>query len=59
MDNCRVCGTMMEDFETYESEYFGDTHYEYLRAYCPKCRKHYRWVEIFRFSGIEDFEEDE
>lgn len=58
MERCKVCGAIMENFEGYDSEYFMETHYEMLKAYCPHCDKWYRWVEVFKFSGVEDFEED-
>jgi hypothetical protein len=58
MDNCKVCGTLMEDFEGYDSEYYPSEHYEWVKAYCPHCRKWYRWVEVYKLTSIEDFEED-
>lgn len=58
MDNCKVCGTKMECFEGYDSEYTQTSHLEFVRAYCPLCRKWYKWIEIFRFENIAEFEED-
>ena len=58
MESCKVCGAMMENFEGYDSEYTGSEHLEFVRAYCPNCKKYYRWIEIFRFDSIAEFEED-
>lgn len=58
MEFCKVCGTTMQNFEGFDSEYTGETHYESVRAYCPKCKKYYRWIEVFTFSHCEEFEED-
>lgn len=58
MDNCKICGTEMQDFTGYDSEYTGDRHYECVRAFCPHCKKWYRWIEVYTLSQIEDFEED-
>ncbi len=58
MDNCKVCGTQMKNFGSYDSDYTGDEHFEYVRAYCPHCQKWYKWIEVFKFTSIENFEED-
>lgn len=58
MDNCKVCGTMMENFEGYDSDICGSEYLEFIRAYCPHCHKWYKWIEVFRFSEAVDFEED-
>jgi len=58
MEYCQICGSAMQDFEGYDSEYTGDAHYEFVKAYCPHCQKWYKWVEVFTFCQIEDFEED-
>ena len=58
MDNCKVCGSPMYDFECYDSEYNDTEHYEFVHARCPRCNKWYKWVEVFTFERIEGFEED-
>lgn len=58
MNNCEVYGTEMDNFEGYDTEYYGDLHEEYVRAYCPHCKKWYKWIEVFTFSHCEGFEED-
>lgn len=56
--NCKICGTEMQDFKSYDSEYTEEAYYEYVQAYCPKCKKRYRWIEVLTYSRIENFEED-
>lgn len=58
MDNCKVCGSPMYDFECYDSEYYLGEHREYISAYCPHCNKIYKWIEIFKFDRVEEFKED-
>ena len=58
MDNCKVCGAKME-VEYYDSDCSGQEHLDYVHAYCPICKRHYRWIEVFTFNRIIDFEEDD
>ena len=59
MDNCKVCGTELVNFEGINSEYTEEEHWEKVSAYCPCCKKRYSWWEVFVFDHIEDYEEDD
>lgn len=58
MDNCKVCGTELVDFEGIDSEYDATEHWQKVSAYCPCCKKRYSWYEIFVFDRIEGYEEE-
>jgi hypothetical protein len=47
----------MEDVENYDYEYTGEEYCNFVKGFCPHCQKWYRWVEVFTFCQIEDFEE--
>ena len=58
MDNCKICGTEMVNFEGIDSQYDEQEQWERITAYCPHCKKRYAWWEVFVFDRIEDYEED-
>ena len=58
MNNCKICSTQMTNLKGYDSRYYGDMHKDFMHAYCPHCKKWYRWIEIFRFDYVVSFEED-
>lgn len=54
---CPNCGHELIEDESYD--FFIDISecQEYVVGYCEKCRKKYRWINIFSFSHVENIEE--
>lgn len=54
--NCPKCDRPMQ-FETIETEFDGDTYYDYNYGFCNHCNKGWKWTSIYRFFGIMEIEE--
>ena len=58
MPECLVCGTELEFDDTID-EYADDTTVRMKElGHCPKCGKHYRWFDVYKYSHFEDLEGD-
>lgn len=57
MPKCKLCGTELE-FDDGIDQY-GDA--EEIRVkelgHCPKCKKAYKWFDVYKFSYFEELEE--
>ena len=58
MVECPYCKVELIDIESVDSELYGDSYFDHMLGDCPKCEKVYRWIEQYKFFGIDEFEED-
>lgn len=59
MVKCPRCNCELSNIDTVNSEYTGDSYFDYMLGDCPKCSTVYRWTEQYKFYGISDFEVEE
>ena len=58
MPECLVCGTEL-DFDDTIDEYADDTTVRMKElGHCPKCGKHHKWFDVYKYSHFEDLEGD-
>lgn len=56
MPVCLDCGTELEYDATYDQESDAEEIICYELGHCPKCKKAYKWKDIFKFETFEDLE---
>ena len=57
MPECLECGTELEFDNTLDQYSDADVVVFYEIGHCPKCKKAYKWKDIFKFETFEDLEE--
>ena len=55
---CPNCGEYIQNTEAIDSEFYNNAYYDYVVGICDKCRKTYRWTEVFTFNRIEEIQEE-
>ena len=59
MPSCPHCGCTLIFFEHYDCYDDADTALFFADGHCPKCRREYRWTDVYKLHSIEDLEEVE
>ena len=57
MPSCPHCGCTLTFFEHYDCYDTEDKVLCFANGYCPKCRREYRWTDVYKLSYFEDLEE--
>lgn len=57
MPECTNCGTELELDYTQNTEFDGDVAIAHQIGYCPKCGKHFTWVDYFEFTNFSELKE--
>lgn len=55
--NCPHCTTLLENVFLFNTEWQAHRYYDYCTGYCPICKKHYNWVEVYILDRTEITEE--
>ena len=58
MPECTKCGTDLEFDDTIDTYADSVSIICYEVGHCSKCRKTYKWRDVYNFSHFEDLEED-
>ena len=55
--SCSYCGCALTLFDHYDCYDIEDKVLYFANGYCPKCRREYRWTDVYKLSFFEDLEE--
>lgn len=56
MPECLECKAELEFYDTIETYVDGDIIIIHEVGHCPKCRKKYKWEDVYEFSHFENLE---
>ena len=57
MPSCPHCGCTLIFFEYYDCYDDADKALFFADGHCPKCRREYRWTDVYTLTCFEDLEE--
>ena len=57
--NCPYCKVELDFDDHYDMYDDGDSIIVKAIGHCPKCKKNFKWEDVFTLCGFQDLEEDE
>lgn len=57
MIECPHCDEPLENIEAIDTQFWGNTYYDFCVGECPHCGKQFRWTEVYEFTEVRDIEE--